>query len=198
MRSHSYLKTQTALAHATGIGQSTIGRILRGDVDTGSENIKQIAKALGTTLEYIMFGSITVVTNAFDQVHKVPLIDAVDAKNWKQAARDGDTGNHDTWFACPKKCGPHTFAIVLKGESSAPKFNDGEVIFVDPSALPRHGSAVAIILPSPAHLTIKILVDEGSKKFAKSINPEFPGPKFQEISDDDICGTVIGKWVDSQ
>lgn len=46
MRTHPHITTQTALANATGLGQSTIGRILRGESDTSGENLKEIAGAL--------------------------------------------------------------------------------------------------------------------------------------------------------
>ena len=45
-----YHKTQTALARRSGVAQSTIGRILRGEVDPVSGNLHRLARALGMPL----------------------------------------------------------------------------------------------------------------------------------------------------
>jgi len=47
MSSSRYLKTQTALARKSGVAQSTIGRILRGEVNPQSENLERLAKSFG-------------------------------------------------------------------------------------------------------------------------------------------------------
>ena len=44
------LKTQTALAKKSGVAQSTIGRILRGEVNPQSGNLERIARAFGMSL----------------------------------------------------------------------------------------------------------------------------------------------------
>ena len=45
-----HLKTQTALARRSGVAQSTIGRILRGEVNPQSGNLHRLARALGMPL----------------------------------------------------------------------------------------------------------------------------------------------------
>ena len=45
-----HLKTQTALARRSGVPQSTIGRILRGEVDPQSGNLHRLSRALGMRL----------------------------------------------------------------------------------------------------------------------------------------------------
>ena len=50
MRSSKHLKTQTALARRSGVAQTTIGRILRGEVDPQSGNLHRLARALGMRL----------------------------------------------------------------------------------------------------------------------------------------------------
>lgn len=48
------LSTQMAISKLTGIGQTTIGRILRGEVDPSAENMRKIAGAFKTTVEYLL------------------------------------------------------------------------------------------------------------------------------------------------
>jgi transcriptional regulator with XRE-family HTH domain len=50
MASSKDLKTQTALAKKSGVAQSTIGRILRGEVNPRSGNLHRLARALGVPL----------------------------------------------------------------------------------------------------------------------------------------------------
>jgi transcriptional regulator with XRE-family HTH domain len=50
MASSKDLKTQTALAKKSGVAQSTIGRILRGEVDPQSGNLERIANAFSMSL----------------------------------------------------------------------------------------------------------------------------------------------------
>ena len=50
MASSKDLKTQGALAKKSGVAQSTIGRILRGETDPQSGNLERIAKAFNMSL----------------------------------------------------------------------------------------------------------------------------------------------------
>jgi transcriptional regulator with XRE-family HTH domain len=45
-----HLKTQTALARMSGVAHSTIGRIVRGEVDPQSGNLHRLSSALGMPL----------------------------------------------------------------------------------------------------------------------------------------------------
>lgn len=51
MEAHPHIKTQTALAAASGVAQSTIGRILRKEAVPGAENVQRLAEALGATVQ---------------------------------------------------------------------------------------------------------------------------------------------------
>lgn len=46
-----HLDTQVKIAQATGIGQSTVGRILRGEVNTSSGYLQRVADAFGVRLD---------------------------------------------------------------------------------------------------------------------------------------------------
>jgi transcriptional regulator with XRE-family HTH domain len=50
MASSKHLKTQTALARRSGVPQSTIGRILRDEVDPQTGSLHRLARALGMRL----------------------------------------------------------------------------------------------------------------------------------------------------
>lgn len=54
MSEHPHIKTQTDLAAATGIGQSTIGRIIRKESMPSADYLQRIANALGTDVPVLM------------------------------------------------------------------------------------------------------------------------------------------------
>jgi len=54
MASSRGLKTQTALSKKSGVAQSTIGRILRGEVNPQAINLEMIAKAFGMSLARLL------------------------------------------------------------------------------------------------------------------------------------------------
>lgn len=57
MASSRYYKTQTALARKSGVAQSTIGRILRGEVDPQTSTMTFLAEALGIPLKTLAAGA---------------------------------------------------------------------------------------------------------------------------------------------
>jgi len=201
------LSTQMAIAKRTGIGQTTVGRILRGEVDPSAENMRKIADAFKTTVEYLLTGSITVVRKFAQEADanvepgpdlrgNVPLISWVQAGNWEAVIDNFAPGDAEDWLPCPRKFGPHAFALRVRGVSMEPKYQDGDIIFVDPDAQAEHGKNIVVRLDDEHEATFKQLVMEGGQKFLRALNPDWPGPKLIPINGNaTICGVVIGKWV---
>src|SRR6201996_8206015 len=103
------LRTQTALARISGVAQSTIGRILRGEVDPQSDNLERLAKSFGmtySTLAAIAEGDHTGMGSTENlqpggPPRRVPLLSFVQAGRFAESLyeepRDTD------WIECPKK-----------------------------------------------------------------------------------------------
>lgn len=207
MEDTPHLSTQMAIAKRTGIGQTTVGRILRGEVDPSAENMRKIADAFNTTVEYLLTGSITVVRKFAQEADanvepgpdlrgNVPLISWVQAGNWEAVIDNFSPGDAEDWLPCPRKFGPHAFALRVRGVSMEPKYQDGDIIFVDPDAQAEHGKNIVVRLDDEHEATFKQLVMEGGQKFLRALNPDWPGPKLIPINGNaTICGVVIGKWV---
>ena len=201
------LSTQMAIAKRTGLGQTTVGRIIRGEVDPSAENLRKIADAFGTTVEYLLTGSMTVVRPIESGVDanvepgpdirgKVPLISWVQAGDWCEVVDNFAPGDAESWLPCPKAFGQHAFALRVRGISMEPKYQDGDIIFVDPGVVAEHGKNVVVRLDDDQEATFKQLVVEGGQKFLRALNPDWPGPKLIPINGNaTICGVVIGKWV---
>jgi phage repressor protein C with HTH and peptisase S24 domain len=78
-----------------------------------------------------------------------------------------------------------------------PKYQHGDIIYVDPDVAPAHGRDVIVKLPGRNEIIFRSLVVEGEQRFVKSLNPNWPGPRIFPLgADARIIGTIIGKWVD--
>ncbi len=130
-----------------------------------------------------------------------PLISWVTAGHWCAVADPFEPGVAEDWLPCPRKHGPRTFALRVRGismENPGGKFSysDGDVIFVDPDKQAENGSRVVVRLDDDKEATFKQLVIEGERRYLKALNPAWP-EKIIEISQDaTICGVVIGKWTE--
>ena len=204
MASRRDLKTQAALAKKSGVAQSTIGRILRGEVNPQSGNLEQIARAFSMSLARLAeIGQEAESAAALiDDIKSVERSEYVVLISWAQAASFVDASDppqpadHDEWMPRPKRSGPRTFALRVRGESMEPDYQHDDIIFVDPDVAPKHGKDVVARLNGEG--VFKRLVAEGELRCLKSANSNWPS-KIIEISahpDVRLIGVVIGKWVE--
>lgn len=125
---------------------------------------------------------------------EVPLITWVQAGAWGGEAIAADDA--ESWLFCPSPHSEHTFALRVRGVSMQPKYQDGDVIFADPEVPAGHGRNVVVKLAAQDEAVFRHLVVEGDKRFLQPLNPDWPGPKFYELSgEDEIKGVVIGRYV---
>lgn len=125
----------------------------------------------------------------------VPLISWVQAGAWGEMVDNFAAGDAEEWMICPRRHGKQTFALKVRGVSMRPKYEDGDIIFVDPDAAADHGKNVVVRLENEKEATFKQLVIEDGRKFLRALNPEWT-PRIMEINARaTICGVVIGKWV---
>jgi transcriptional regulator with XRE-family HTH domain len=104
-------KTQTALAKKSGVAQSTIGRIPRGQVNPQSENLERLARSFGlsySTLAAIAEGDES-VTGAVENLEPARVPRRVPLLSLTQAGRFADYAYRDVpcdaahWTDCPEK-----------------------------------------------------------------------------------------------
>lgn len=118
-----------------------------------------------------------------------PLISWVQAGAWTEAPEFPDA---EAYLHCPVKSGPDTFALHVAGESMAPRFQDGDLIFVDPAAEARNGSYVVVRRgDGSAAATFKQLIEEDGRRYLKAANPDWPGRIVEADPDAAICGVVV-------
>lgn len=206
MASSKDLKTQTALAKKSGVAQSTIGRILRGEVNPQAGSLERIAKAFSLSLAKLAElgqegepdGEPGANPGSIDRPARVALISWARASSFADAAEHIPLDDGEEWMPQPKRSGDRTFALRVRGESMEPGYQHGDIIFVDPDVAPEHGKDVVVRLEDRNEVVFKRLVVEGALAYLKPSNPNWPD-RIIEISalpEARIIGVVIGKWVE--
>jgi SOS-response transcriptional repressor LexA len=187
------VRTQTALSKRSGVTQSTIGRILRGEVNPQSENLERLAMAFG--MSHSTLAKFAEGNGSVEDFHQGPTPQRVPLIALGQAA--GDRSDSLTWLECPKKRhGLRTFASKVSGESMEPEYKDGDVIYVDPDAAASHGKDVIAHLINRNAIAFKRLVVESDRLYLKPLNPNWPDKFISITTDDRIIGVVVGKYTD--
>lgn len=184
--------TQHQLAELVGVAQNSIQKLEKGDTKN-PRNIEALARALQCTPEFLQFG---ISENKNNNVmpgptikNTAPLISWVQAGSWSEIteikAYDAER------FMCPVNCSDLTFVLKVQGISMEPKFDEGDLIFVDPEAECIHGSYVVARLDDDNQATFKQLIIENGHKFLKAANPNWPE---QLIPINGNC-TLVGKVI---
>lgn len=124
-------------------------------------------------------------------VRLYPLISWVQAGDWSEIGDALSQHDAEAWYPCAVRCGPHTYILRVQGESMAPRFADGELIFVDPDAEARHGSFVVVRLEDTQQATFKQLIIEGGRRFLRPLNERWPDPIIELNSHATLCGVVV-------
>ncbi len=222
MKQNPHLGTQMKLANKTGIGQTTIGRIRRGEVNATAENLRAIADAFGVPVGFL-YGEESIngvrldldgpaqeplppgIKPGYcgpppDKVGQLPLISWVRAGNWSETIDNFAPGDAEEWIPCPFKHSRHAFILRVVGKSmynpgGDRSFNDGDYIAVDPCREARNGSLVVVRLDDDHTATFKqLVVEPNGERMLMALNPSWPNRIMHVTANATICGVVIGKW----
>ena len=117
-----------------------------------------------------------------------PVLSWVQAGTWTEARELPASAER---LHCPQPCGAGTFVLKVAGESMAPRFPDGEYIFVDPDLPAEHGSYVVVRRADDGAATFKQLVVERGRRFLKAANPLWSEPIVEAEADTAVCGVVF-------
>lgn len=126
----------------------------------------------------------------------VPLISWAQVSQWNEASNIAQSTNAETRMACPTSHSKNTFALRVCGISMEPKYQDGDIIFVDPDERSVHGRNVIVHIEESDEVIFKQLFTEGTHKYLRALNTELSKKTIIEVNEHTIiCGVVIGKWV---
>lgn len=186
--------SQASLAKSIGKSQSSIAAIEAGR-NKETTNIASLAMALGVNAVWLEtgkgtpFGSSPNVRELGIPLNTVPIVSWVTAGHWAQAIDLLQPGEGER-ISTSIKVRPHTYALIVDGDSMEPEFTDGDIIIVEPEEEPVPGKFV-IIRQNGDEATFKQLISDGGRWLLKPLNPRYP---VMEMRDDAVfCGVVKEK-----
>jgi|SRR5690554_204556 len=174
--------TQKAVAAAIGARESSITQWKNGHHTPDSENLQRLARALGSTTEYILYGEGAATTKVPPvhrmEVRKVPLISSVQAGHWAEAIDTFQPGDADEWIDTSAKVSSQAFALRVTGDSMVnpygnPSIPEGAIVIIDPNIEATSGKIVVAKLTDSQEVTLKRLVIDGPNTYLKPLNPDY-------------------------
>lgn len=208
------LRNQTQVAAKVGMSQSSIGRILRGEVNPSAAALSRIAEAFEVEvgdlyLDHNVFAGkhMSEHTRSLNEFKKasdnffgtidriaqgmVPLI------TWEQA-KSNKVPKDTKWVTCPAPHSLQTYALDVKGLSmfdpaSSMSFQEGDTIFVDQKVPPTHRSIVVARIGNSDEASLRQLIADGGRWLLLQLNPSWPNRVIPLAEEDAILGTVIAK-----
>lgn len=186
--------TQLQLATKLGLTRPTITQWETGATTPHAGKLEELAKALGLPRLEI-FGGSEIDQNVRDGpgvARYVPEISWIQAGAWTEVS-DVQVDLHEvTHWPCPVPCSEHTFCLRVQGDSMAPDFPRGILIYVDPEVQPESGRKVVAVCEETGAATFKqFLENEDGKKYLKAMNPSWPDPYTPVTASCRVIGTVI-------
>ena len=196
--------SQSELARRVGVKPQAVQAWEAGRNGPSRKRIQAVAKELKISVLELEFGTTQELAGPSQKdsnvasftiagkIKFVPLVSWVTAGQWAEVSDNYPPGQGEDNIPCPSKCGPHSFALRVKGDSMEPEYPNGSVIIVDPDREPRHDADVVVRLNSDMEATFKRLKIDGPRWFLHPLNDRYPVIPL-EGKDFTICGVVV--WM---
>jgi SOS-response transcriptional repressor LexA len=123
----------------------------------------------------------------------LPLISWEEAANWQKLSTGNASLKNSELLSCPVKCSQKAFVLHVQGRSMAPKFNEGDFLFVDPDVIPQHGQYVVVQKRGSKEATFRQLIVEEGKEFLTALNIDWPDRITTLDKRTSICGVIVFK-----
>jgi transcriptional regulator with XRE-family HTH domain len=193
------LKSQAALARRTGIAQSTIGRLVRGEVNVSAANLRKLAEAFGISVDVLYvsteeFGRFLHTTEPrLELVSNIegPFI-AYRPKNvrivwvcgtcqggFPDRVWDGDLPETAQEYAEIADVNEKAIICRVAGDSMSPKYEPGSYVLVEPEEAIEIEDDVLVRLHSGETLLKRLLSRRGGVRLG-SYNDREPVITFRE------------------
>jgi len=184
--------TQKETAKSVGVSHATISQ-WEGDVTSPrGMNLFELAKILNCSQEWLLHGRDKPDANTSPGPSikgACPLISWVQAGTWSSIYEEPLI--NATRYPCPVACSDNTFVLRVQGISMEPRFNEGDLIFVDPEAEVQSKKFVVARLDDSNEATFKQIIIEGDMKFLRPVNPNWPEQLIPINGNCTIVGVVV-------
>lgn len=193
--------SQDGLAKQLGVTKGTISQWEQGRTTPSGENLYNLARVLGVSARWVLEGgdSDSDAANVEPSVEPVslrtklvPEISWVAAGAWSEVCHVESDPDALNWYPCPVTASDSTFVLRVVGESMAPEYPPGRIIFVDPEREARSGDDVVASMVETNEATFKRYIEEpGSGKLLKALNPDWKDPYIKINGNCRVVGVVI-------
>lgn len=187
--------SQDQLAERAKISQPAIKKIEAGG---NTKYVVEIANALGVSAVWLKTGmdnngslkeeSATYNVGRGPAIkNSVPLISWVSAGYFCEVIDNFHPGDAEEWISTTVAVSENSYALRVRGDSMEPDFPEGSIIIIDPRREPQPGNYV--IAKNGGEATFKQLTKDGSDRYLKPLNPQYPIKLIDEHMV--ICGVVV-------
>lgn len=150
------------------VKQQTIQQ-LEANPTRSSKSLPALAKALDVSLDWLAenTGPMELPPSVGTPV---PLVSFVQAGAWTESP----ILNSDEWISCDRRVSERAFALRVQGQSMMPRFNDGDVIIVDPAIEPVPGDMVVAKIRAQEEATFKQYRRKSPKEYElRALNEDY-------------------------
>ncbi|PRD13116.1 LexA family protein [Pantoea coffeiphila] len=175
--------TQTELAERAGTTQQAIVQLESGKTKR-PRYLPELAKALCCEIEWLLDGKDVVTGDnvsgfrPYSPGRKYPVLSKVQAGAWGEAIEAYTVKDIDLWLESDAHVQGESFWLEVDGDSmTAPmglSIPEGTFVLFDTGREAVNGSLVVAKLIDDNEATFKKLVIDGSQKYLKGLNPQWP------------------------
>lgn len=175
--------TQTELAEKAGTTQQAIVQLESGKTKR-PRYLPELARALNCDIQWLLDGSGTAldgnVSNPRDYkpTARYPVLSKVQAGSWNEACEPYTIKDVDMWLESDAHTQGDAFWLQVEGDSmTAPiglSIPAGTYVLFDTGREAVNGSLVVAKLTDDNEATFKKLIIDGSQKYLKGLNPQWP------------------------
>lgn len=196
--------TQEQVAKRADMSQAAYQKLEAG-ISKRSRFLPEVARVLevsplwltdGVDRQYIKGGTLVQLEqNVQDAEPRLqgmaPEISWVAAGQWSECTA-GEIDEGTAWHPRPAGASPDTFVLRVIGDSMAPEYEAGRLIFVDPQRAPISGDDVIAVLTESNSATFKRFIEEpGGQRLLKALNPDWRDPYMPINGNCHVIGVVV-------
>lgn len=195
--------TQQSLAKKLGVSRVSVTKWENGTTKPDGENLHQLAYALSTTPEWILYGKgeeqkdDTKVIPFIKSPIAIPIISAVQVGHWTESYASSKLTDVISWTQTTAEVSNEAFALIVRGESMTnpnglPSIPEGAIVIVEPhfgQLDDLYGKIVVAVLDGTSEATVKKLVWDSPFSYLMPLNPA-----FKPIPIDGNC-RIVGRVV---
>jgi SOS-response transcriptional repressor LexA len=190
---HKNDMSEVSLGRAIGVPRATINRITSGRTsDPRASTLNAIAEFFSITTEQLLGLKPIVLENEQAMVEKnyqIPILEWNEAKNWQYAIERIKENDSTNWVLSNSLDGEAEFALLYKGESMWPQFQENTLLIVSTKRESKNNDFVVAHIRSRDEIVFRKLIIENKYWILKANNRIFPSLHLEK--EDKIIGTVI-------